>query len=338
MKKKLFVICAVFLTLSLTALAQSDFKIKKKSRLNIPNLPAPMKNPQTGEVIDPTKLPDTTVFIKGARMLTEMRLDKTVSKTIFYNLRQCDLGRELSYDNKSKKYQVTNFSFAAKTTGKTNDKQSGGSVVFTMTYTDTGERQQMFGYAARRVKSVLTTKPSPDACEKKAIKVETDGWYIDLPMASCPLLSTEPPAADGEKSCNDRVIYQVNGKTETGFAVKETKVMTLEGAEPMTMIEEVTEIVKTDLDAALFDVPPGYTEEKSSGGKNTDGNNSSSAATTMTPSNSESPVPPTVNALTPKKPGRDSHRHRQTEYETARQQRRRDRAVRAFGGGARLSR
>lgn len=303
-----------------TILAQTDFKIKKKSRLNMPGVPTSMKNPQTGEPMDFGKLPDSTVLIKGARMLTETRTDKaqTGTKTIFARLRQCDLGRELSYTNKSKKYQVTNFSFAAKTTGKskTINKESGGSVVLTMTYTDTGERAQMFGYAARRVKSVLTTKPSPDACQKKAIKIETDGWYIDLPATSCPLLSPDQPdggGGGGEQSCNDKVIYQVNGKMESGFAVKETKVMTLDGMEPITMIDEVTEITKTDFDAALFDVPPGYTEDKNSGGKNANNtapasvNDNNSSSNVMTSDDSAlvptMPTTTSATALQPTKPG-----------------------------------
>lgn len=179
-KKTLFIICSLLLAFSFTAAAQSDIKIKKTSRLNIPNMPAPMKNPQTGEMMDFGKLPDSIVLIKGARMLTEMRAEAgNGKKTIISKLRQCDLGRELIYTNKSKKYTVMNFNSSPKTPGKSKptDKEAGGTVTFSMTFTDTGERQQLFGYTARRVKSVMTSKPSPDACQKKAMKVETDGSF-----------------------------------------------------------------------------------------------------------------------------------------------------------------
>ena len=316
MKKILFTICAVLLPLSFTASAQTDIKMKKTTRMNFPNMPAPMKNPQTGEMMDFGKLPDSTMLIKGTRMLTETRVESGDGKKIILTkLRQCDLGRELNYTNKSKKYTVTNFNSSPKTPGKSKptDKETGGTVTFSMTFTDTGERQQLFGYTARRVKSVMTSKPSPDACQKKAMKVETDGWYIDLPTLSCPLLSPpEQPGNDGELACNDKVIYQVNGKTDRGFAVKETMTMTTDGIPPMTMTHEVTEIAKTELDAQLFEVPPGYTENKDSGTKNAQSNatlnndKNSSLPTSTTQNNATAPIPATnanETTIQPKKPG-----------------------------------
>jgi hypothetical protein len=38
----------------------------------------------------------------------------------------------------------------------------------------------MFGYTARRIKTVMATEPSPDACGQDRTRMETDGWYIDL--------------------------------------------------------------------------------------------------------------------------------------------------------------
>lgn len=313
MKNSLFVTCAFFLTLTFVTSAAADIKIKKTSRMNLPDIPKSMKNPQTGETMDIGKLPDSIVLIKGARTLTEMRTDRSGTKTVYTRLRQCDLGRELSYDNKSKKYTVTNFSANPKTLSKGSpiDKESGGTVIFSTTYTDTGERQQILGYPARRVKSVTTSKPSPDACQKQAMKIETDGWYIDLPAFSCPAFSApEQPGADGERSCRDEIVYQINGKAEKGFAVKETMTMTLDKNPPMAMIHEVTEITNTELDVALFDPPPGYIEDKDPINKNAgqpaphDVNDNSSSSTATT--NDPTPTVPTnagETALQSKRPG-----------------------------------
>lgn len=273
MKNKLFAACAIVFTMALTAIAQADIKIIKNTRMDIPGMPAGMKNPVTGEIMDPGKMPPKTILIKGQRMLTETRQEQKgptgTMKTIISQLKQCDLGRDLSYTNKSKKYTAAYFNSAPKqaTKGKQEIKASGGgTVTFTMSYTDTGERREILGYPARRVKSVMTTTPSADACEKRSMKMETDAWLIDLPKFSCPMFSppAEAPGIGGEGGCNDKIIYNIVGKPDNGFAVKETMTMSMAGNPPMTMTSEVTEIAKTELDAQLFEVPPGYTESKES--------------------------------------------------------------------------
>ena len=283
MKRSLFVICAFFLTLTFVTSAAADIRIKKKSRMSVPGMPEPVRNPATGAISDPFKSPDITVLIKGPRMLTEMRqrsgTGMGAKSTVMTRLRQCDLGREVSYTNSSKKYTVTNFS-STNTAQKTSARgktaattQQGGVVTFSINYNDTGERQQMFGYTARRVKSLMSLTPSPDACEKNKMEIETDGWYIDLPGLTCPAFPSPPSSnQDEERRCHDQVQFQVSGQHNPGFAVKETRVMKMDGMPSMTMIEEITEISSTDLDVALFEVPPGYTENKH--------NNESSAVAT----------------------------------------------------------
>jgi hypothetical protein len=241
------------------------------TRMDFPGMPTGMKNPKTGEEMG--KLPPTTVLIKGPRMLTEIRQDSGTKNTIISKLRQCDLGRDLSYNNMSKKYTATSFDSGPKQAvkNKTVEKESGGgTVVFTIAYTDTGERQQILGYTARHVKSVMTTTPSPDACNKKAMRMETDAWHIDLPAFSCPTISPpEPPRAQGEQGCSDKMVFKVVGNPDSGFAVKETMTIFFDGGSSMKMIKEATEISKTELDAQLFDVPPGYTEDTRSRGGTT---------------------------------------------------------------------
>lgn len=195
-KKMLFIICTVLLAFGSIVSAQSDLRIKKKFRMNSTYLPVQIKNPQTGEMMNPGKMPDTIFFIKGSRMLTEIRHEpKGGKKTIISKLRQCDLGRGLIYNNKSKKYTATYFSSSpeAAVKNKSEARETGGT---------------------------LTLKPSPDACEKKSMKFETDGWYIDLPALSCPIFNTpEQLNDDGERNCSDKMVFQVNGKADNGFAV-----------------------------------------------------------------------------------------------------------------------
>lgn len=332
MKRNLILLCVAIFTLSLMASAQSDLKIKKTSRMNMPGMPTGMKNPQTGEAMDYGKMPDTSVFIKGQRMLTEMRQEQRgptgTHKMIMSTLRQCDLGRDVSYNNKSKKYFATSFSSGPSApkqavkgkpvTEKVSTSDSGGTVTFTMAYTDTGERQQMFGLTARHVKTVMTSTPSANACNKKAMKVETDAWYIDLPTFSCPTFS--PPASpdsmggDSGGGCRDKMIFKTVGNPDNGFAVKETMTMTMDG-QSFSIVSEVTDISRTELDAQLFEIPPGYTEDKESV-KNTQNNTAqNNTYTPQTPSNNtttytpQGPVPEiepplaTGDSLAPKRQG-----------------------------------
>ncbi len=54
----------------------------------------------------------------------------------------------------------------------------GGIVTSTVTMKDTGERQQMFGYTARRILISTVTESSPEACSQTKSRMDTDGWYI----------------------------------------------------------------------------------------------------------------------------------------------------------------
>ena len=64
--------------------------------------------------------------------------------------------------------------------------RKGGVITVSRTSTDTGERQEMFGYKARHIKTSMVMESSPDACNQSHMKMETDGWYADLSAAfSC---------------------------------------------------------------------------------------------------------------------------------------------------------
>jgi hypothetical protein len=75
-------------------------------------------------------------------------------------------------------------------------KPKGGVITETITLTDTGERKELFGREARHIKTVLARQPGPNACESKTTRVETDGWYVDLPDHDlCPSAPRRSPRA-----------------------------------------------------------------------------------------------------------------------------------------------
>jgi hypothetical protein len=94
--------------------------------------------------------------------------------------------------------------------------------------------------------------------------METDGWYIDLSVDfNCdlgrPAIPSTPPTAPG--GCRDRIAFKNTGAARTGFPLIETTTMYgPEGKVIFTSTREVVELSREPLDAALFDVPAGYTE------------------------------------------------------------------------------
>jgi hypothetical protein len=146
-------------------------------------------------------------------------------------------------------------------------KPKGGVITETMTLTDTGERKELFGREARHIKTVMARQPGPNACETKTTRVETDGWYVDLPDHDlCPSApAPQPSAPPAEGTCTDRVEARRVGEAKLGFAVATTTTTTTEDGketESSSSTMEVTDLQVTSLDAELFDVPSGYREVK----------------------------------------------------------------------------
>jgi hypothetical protein len=142
----------------------------------------------------------------------------------------------------------------------------GGVVTYTTTLTDTGETKEFFGRQARRVKTVTVGESSETACQKVKSRIEVDAWYLDVPpsMAGCtPKLEVKPQPAAASEACTDRLETKTIGDAKLGFPVTSTTVSTTgEAAEATstTVKVEVDKMEITRLDAALFDVPEGYTE------------------------------------------------------------------------------
>ena len=144
--------------------------------------------------------------------------------------------------------------------GEPETPRKGGVVTITRTSTDTGERQDMFGYKARHIKSSMTMESSPDACNQSNMKMEMDGWYADLSAGfSCGDESYKSMACGGpgaKRGCTDRVVMKGGGGGALGYPLKQTMTMT-SGQGNFTTTTEVVELTNTSLDAPLFDMPPG---------------------------------------------------------------------------------
>lgn len=246
MSRKLIYFAAIITSLVSVESVFADVKIKSKQTMS-------------GQSYE------NTTYIKGKRQRTEMMNGMMV------NITQCDLRRGLQINPNSKTYMVNPFTVSTETTTKTApatvDKngvvQAGGTVTTTVTIKDTGERKQMFGYTARHLIITMETKSSADACNKTTSKMETDGWYIDFePQFDCgDTASYGSYNANNKPTCQDKYVMKTVGSGKRGYPVYEKMTMFDEsGKETMSYVNEVVELSKATLDAALFDVPSGYRE------------------------------------------------------------------------------
>ena len=214
----------------------------------------------------------STTYIKGSRQRTE-----GMGYTSIY---QCDLKRSIQINDKTKTYFITPLAGAAaagkpaNAAGTTPGKpRRGGVVTYTTSAVDTGERKQIMGMTARRIKTKTVIAASEGACSPMNMEMETDGWYVDLPGGlSCSAEGPNAPLFPADQSdCVDEVRFKTEGTVKMGYPVETTTRMKFgTGDEEVPSIatpgssstQEVVDISTATLDAALFDIPAGYREVK----------------------------------------------------------------------------
>jgi len=215
---------------------------------------------------------ESATMLKGARERSELRTANMAMVTIV----QCDLKRTVQVSDNARKYVITSMestgssgsvAASAAPSGPAEPSRRGGVVTYTTNSIDTGERKEMFGFTARHIKSSTVTESSPDACNPMKQRIERDGWYIDFSFGlDCNQgggYAANYPVAPG--GCKDRVQFKQLGVARTGYPLIETT--TMYGADGKAMFsstKEVVELSREPLDAALFDVPAGYTETQNS--------------------------------------------------------------------------
>src|SRR4051812_8876589 len=245
---------------------------------------------------------ESTVYIKGARKRDEMNFGPVSNVSIL----QCDQKRVITFCPNGKNYTVYHLDdedatipAATKTAVKPKsakaeqpeEERAGGVQTINMNTTDTGERQTMFGFPARHVKTSMKMESSANACHQNKTDVETDGWYADLsPQLVC---LSHPKAYGGgfggeEKAgCRDRMSFHRSGNGgKTGYPLKSTTTIHSEQGDFSTSTE-VVELSKAELEPALFDIPEGYTEAVGGcNGRPSYNNNAMASAAVPTKSNS----------------------------------------------------
>ncbi len=235
--------------LSLSTLASADLKIKTRTT-----------------VMGHTS--ESTVYIKDSRQRTETSFGGRGGAV---SIIQCDQKRMITVagdrcmvmpmgGGETSCPAMPNMSFGrALSGGEPEAPRKGGVVTISRTSNDTGERQDMFGYKARHIKSTVVMESSPDACNQSNMKMEIDGWYADLSAGfSCADESYSSMACGGAKrGCMDRIVVKGSGGSgHLGYPLKQTMMMTSQQG-TFTTTTEVVELTNASLDAPLFEPPPG---------------------------------------------------------------------------------
>jgi hypothetical protein len=257
---------------------------------------------------------ETLLYIKGPRMRTEMP-----GQMGFTTIVQCDLKRTLTINEKTKTYLIASTDGTpaggegdggggtSVPNAQPQSQPRGGLVKITNTITDTGERKEMFGFTARRVKTSMVKTASPEACDKDQ-KIETDGWYIDFQYAfECPSQTQKHqpiPVRPQQPGCKDEIRTKTIGTAKLGFPLHVTTTIYQPDGRTSTMTQEVLELSRETLSASLFDLPEGYTLAKNTNELFGIGAPASAAYNpkpNTTSANTTSAN--TVSSSTPKKPG-----------------------------------
>jgi len=260
------VIFAIALLASVPSIAAADVKVRTKTT--------------TGALST-----QSITWIKGARLRSSPGIGLDT-------IDQCDLSRTVLVNDKAKVFMVQPKAGSDTTVGNSQTphvvtmpsekKHEGkhGVTTYTTTVIDTGERRQIFGFTARRLKLTTVGESSSDACNPVKTKMESDGWYIDFDInAGCrENLSPDSQAQNSKSDCGDELVYKTIGDAKVGFPVLQTVTTKGQDGRTQTTTTEVLELSQETLDAKLFDVPPDYKLVNSYSELAANGANSASAA------------------------------------------------------------
>ncbi len=194
----------------------------------------------------------STVSMKGKRQ----RIDYGPEMAV---VQQCDTGHVVQINDANKTYlEVESSRDRDGGAAAAKPARKGGTITYTTTITDTGERKPLFGMTARHLQTVLTKTSTPDACDKRRERIETDGWYVDVPAIGCP--AAERPAATAPSDdCHDTITYEDPPGSAAGYPLAYVVTNTDETGKATTLRMEVTDYAKKTLADSLFEVPKEYT-------------------------------------------------------------------------------
>lgn len=171
---------------------------------------------------------------------------------------QCDAKQVVQINDKAKAYLVMPLDAPAAPAPPPAKKT--GVVDYSTTFSDTGEKKDLFGLGARHVTTVVTRTPTAVACDKKKERVQTDGWYATVPvtLACTRVLPPPPPVA---ADCRDEQHATTTGEAPSGKPLAYTiTAFGDDGKETSSARMETKEFTLGPVDETLLDAPSAYTK------------------------------------------------------------------------------
>src|ERR1041385_2947911 len=174
----------------------------------------------------------STTMIKGQRERSETSMNVPGMPAGMnmgqVNITQCDMKRTIQINDRARKYLITPMEVddsspaergGMSTPASSGANRRGGVVTMTVNTVDTGERKEMFGFTARHLKQTMMSESSPDACAQTNMKMERDGWYINLEYGlNCgPERPPQSPNTMPTGGCRDTYRFNHTGVTNLGY-------------------------------------------------------------------------------------------------------------------------
>ena len=226
----------------------------KKPAAPAPAAPAPP--PAPSDVRYKTKYTTGTEATESVTFITDQRERYELGDIVL--IKQRDQKRNIQISRTANSYVILPDNAPAAAVAA---PPAPGVVNVTVSIVDLGDRKDVFGQTARRVRTVMQREPQPGACDQSKALTQTDGWYIDVPkvLAAAPDTGRTAPAS----GCADEIKIAETGDAKLiGFPISYTTTLTDltdKEAKPVESSMEVTEFEVLKLDATLFDIPAGLT-------------------------------------------------------------------------------
>jgi len=205
------------------------------------------------------------ISLRGAR---ERTVTQSPGGGTTVTIRQCDLKRTVTLNEQAQTYMVAEdpqdeaaLKAAALLSGAP-AAESGGYITETTAVTDTGERKQLYGYAAKHLKTTVQMESSANACSPVKESFEIDGWYADVAKEQAGCQHFSPPVRQAE-GCHDRIVSRHRGSAKPGYPLMENITMHNADSSTTNVTVNVSELSKQTLEPQLFDVPANYKQVNS---------------------------------------------------------------------------
>jgi hypothetical protein len=181
---------------------------------------------------------------------------------------QCDLKQDITLSDKKRAFFIDYYDWSGLSPDQLKRRPVNkpivikGTSTISMTVTDSGKRQMMFGLQARWLKVVTTIVNSPDSCDGKVdMRTEQEGWFVTLSLnrEGCQV----PRPVGGKGGCRPKLILKTI-QNPGFFLTGTTKIFENDKLSGTTNIE-TTALSKDTLDQSLFEIPKDYKEVDSEG-------------------------------------------------------------------------